>query len=228
MYSFRKEEFIMKKNKLAKMAAAVLMTGSIAALGTSKVNAEDGASSATQKSSTATFTIDTGKAKLTLDEVPSFVFGGESGVDPADIYAKKTVDGTGSGKVQITDTRLNAAGWDLTVSKTTALTSGSSSIEGDLTFTPSSFSFMTGSDGKTKIDATGWTFSKTPTLNLPSASSAAIASSTGMDKGTGSATVSSANLKFTKIDNTLAPGTYTSNLTWNLGTHTNESGLASE
>ena len=33
----------MKKNKLAKMAAAVLMTGSIAALGTSKVNAEDGA-----------------------------------------------------------------------------------------------------------------------------------------------------------------------------------------
>ena len=66
----------MKKNKLAKMAAAVLMTGSIAALGTSKVNAEDGASSATQKSSTATFTIDTSKAKLTLDEVPSFVFGG--------------------------------------------------------------------------------------------------------------------------------------------------------
>ena len=98
MYSFRKEEFIMKKNKLAKMAAAVLMTGSIAALGTSKVNAEDGASSA---SSTATFTIDTSKAKLTLDEVPSFVFGGESGVDPADIYAKKTVSGKGSGNIQV-------------------------------------------------------------------------------------------------------------------------------
>ena len=214
----------MKKNKLAKMAAAVLMTGSIAALGTSKVNAEDGASSATSK---ATFTIDKTKAKLTLDEVPSFNFGGESGVDPADIYAKKSVSGTGNGKVQVTDTRLNANGWNLAVSKTTALTSGSSSIEGDLTFTPSSFSFMTGSDGKTKIYATDWTFSDKLTLNLPSTSSAAIASSRGTDKGTGSATVSSANLKFTK-NNTLAPGTYTSNLTWNLGTTTDESGRASE
>ena len=221
MYSFRKEEFIMKKNKLAKMAAAVLMTGSIAALGTSKVNAEDGASSATSKSRTATFTIDTSKAKLTLDEVPSFVFGGESGVDPADIYAKKSVSGTGSGKVQITDTRLNTTGWNLAVSTTTALTNSSSSIEGDLTFTPTSFSFTTG-------NATGWTFSSgTPTLNLPSTSSAEIASSIGKDKGTGSATVSSANLKFTK-NNTLAQGKYTSNLTWNLGTTTDESGRASE
>lgn len=221
MYIFRKEEFIMKKNKLAKMAAAVLMTGSIAALGTSKVNAEDGASSATQKSSTATFTIDTSKAKLTLDEVPSFVFGGESGVDPADIYAKKTVSGKGSGNIQVTDTRLNATGWNLAVSTTTALTNSSSSIEGDLTFTPTSFSFTTG-------NATGWTFSSgTPTLNLPSTSSAEIASSIGKDKGTGSATVSSANLKFTK-NNTLAQGKYTSNLTWNLGTTTDESGRASE
>lgn len=211
----------MKKNKLAKMAAAVLMTGSIAALGTSKVNAEDGGS-VTSKQSTATFTIDTNKAKLTLDEVPIFVFGGESGVDPADIYAKQTVDGTGSGKVQITDTRLNAAGWDLTVSNTTALKNGSSSIEGDLTFTPNSFSFTT------KENATDWTFSDTPTLILPSTSSAAIASSKGTDKGTGTATVKSANLKFTKIDNTLAPGTYTSKLTWKLGTTTDESGRASE
>lgn len=217
MYSFRKEEFIMKKNKLAKMAAAVLMTGSIAALGTSKVNAEDGGS-VTSKQSTATFTIDTSKAKLTLDEVPSFDFGS---VDPADIYAKKTVSGKGSGEIQVTDTRLNATGWNLAVSTTTALTNSSSSIEGDLTFTPSSFSFMTG-------NATGWTFSSgTPTLNLPSASSAAIASSIGKDKGTGSATVSSANLKFTK-NNTLAQGKYTSNLTWNLGTTTDESGRASE
>ena len=224
MYSFRKEEFIMKKNKLAKMAAAVLMTGSIAALGTSKVNAEDGASSATNKQSTATVTIDQKQAKLTLDKVPSFDF---KSVDPAKIYAKQTVDGTGSGQVQVTDTRLNATGWNLAVSTTTALTNSSSSIEGDLTFTPTSFSFMTGSDGKTKIDATGWAFSKTPTLILPSNSSAAIASSKGTDKGTGSATVSSANLKFTK-NNTLAPGTYTSNLTWNLGTTTDESGRASE
>ncbi|OCX09695.1 WxL domain-containing protein [Lactobacillus crispatus] len=211
----------MKKNKLAKMAAAVLMTGSIAALGTSKVNAEDsgsGASSATSKSSTATFTIDTSKAKLTLDEVPSFDFGS---VDPADIYAKKTVSGKGSGEIQVTDTRLNATGWNLAVSTTTALTNSSSSIEGDLTFTPTSFSFTTG-------NATGWTFSSgTPTLNLPSTSSAEIASSIGKDKGTGSATVSSANLKFTK-NNTLAQGTYTSNLTWNLGTTTDESGRASE
>ena len=214
----------MKKNKLAKMAAAVLMTGSIAALGTSKVNAEDGASSATQKSSTATFTIDTTKAKLTLDEVPSFDFGS---VDPADIYAKKTVSSKGSGEIQVTDTRLNATGWNLAVSKTTALTNGSSSIEGNLTFTPTSFSFMTGSDGKTKIDATGWTFSDTPTLILPSTSSAAIASSKGTDKGTGSATVSSANLEFTN-NTTLAQGTYTSNLTWNLGTTTAEGGKGSE
>ena len=216
----------MKKNKLAKMAAAVLMTGSIAALGTSKVNAEDGASSATQKSSTATFTIDTNKAKLTLDEVPSFVFGGKSGVDPADIYAKKSVSGTGSGKVQVTDTRLNTTGWNLDVSKTTPLIndSSSSSIEGDLPFTPNpkSFSFTTGEN------ATGWTFSDTPTLILPSTSSAAIASSKGTDKGTGTATVESANLKFTKIDNTLAPGTYTSNLTWNLETGTAEGGKGSE
>ena len=218
MYSFRKEEFIMKKNKLAKMAAAVLMTGSIAALGTSKVNAEDGASSATNKQSTATFTIDQNKAKLTLDEVPSFDFGN---VDPANIYAKGTVTGTGSGKVQITDTRLNTTGWNLAVSTTTALTNSSSSIEGDLTFTPTSFSFTTG-------NATGWTFSDKPTLNLPSTSSAAIASSTGTDKGTGTATVKSAKLEFTKIDNTLAPGKYTSNLTWNLGTTTVESGLKSE
>lgn len=207
----------MKKNKLAKMAAAVLMTGSIAALGTSKVNAEDGGS-VTSKQSTATFTIDTSKAKLTLDEVPSFNFGS---VDPADIYAKKSVSGTGSGKVQITDTRLNTTGWNLAVSTTTALTNSSSSIEGNLTFTPTSFSFTTG-------NATGWTFSSgTPTLNLPSTSSAEIASSIGKDKGTGSATVSSANLEFTK-NNTLAQGTYTSNLTWNLGTTTDESGRASE
>ena len=218
MYSFRKEEFIMKKNKLAKMAAAVLMTGSIAALGTSKVNAEDGGSVTSKQSSTATFTIDTSKAKLTLDEVPSFDFGS---VDPADIYAKKTVSGKGSGEIQVTDTRLNATGWNLAVSTTTALTNSSSSIEGDLTFTPTSFSFTTG-------NATGWTFSSgTPTLNLPSTSSAEIASSIGKDKGTGSATVSSANLKFTK-NNTLAQGTYTSNLTWNLGTTTDESGRASE
>ena len=207
----------MKKNKLAKMAAAVLMTGSIAALGTSKVNAEDGGS-VTSKQSTATFTIDTSKAKLTLDEVPSFDFGS---VDPADIYAKKTVSGKGSGEIQVTDTRLNATGWNLAVSTTTALTNSSSSIEGDLTFTPTSFSFKTG-------NATGWTFSSgTPTLNLPSTSSAEIASSIGKDKGTGSATVSSANLKFTK-NNTLAQGKYTSNLTWNLGTTTDESGRASE
>lgn len=207
----------MKKNKLAKMAAAVLMTGSIAALGTSKVNAEDGGS-VTSKQSTATFTIDTSKAKLTLDEVPSFDFGS---VDPADIYAKKTVSGKGSGEIQVTDTRLNATGWNLAVSTTTALTNSSSSIEGDLTFTPTSFSFTTG-------NATGWTFSSgTPTLNLPSTSSAEIASSIGKDKGTGSATVSSANLKFTN-NTTLAQGTYTSNLTWNLGTTTDESGRASE
>ena len=213
----------MKKNKLAKMAAAVLMTGSIAALGTSKVNAEDGASSATNKQSKATFTIDQDKAKLTLDKVPSFDFGS---VDPADIYAKKTVSGKGSGEIQVTDTRLNATGWNLAVSTTTALTNSSSSIEGDLTFTPTSFSFMTGSDGKTKIDATGWTFSKTQTLNLPNTDSVKIASSTG-DKGTGSATVSSAKLEFTK-NNTLAKGTYTSNLTWNLGTSTAEGGKGSE
>ena len=207
----------MKKNKLAKMAAAVLMTGSIAALGTSKVNAEDGGS-VTSKQSTATFTIDTSKAKLTLDEVPSFDFGS---VDPADIYAKKTVSGKGSGEIQVTDTRLNATGWNLAVSTTTALTNSSSSIEGNLTFTPTSFSFTTG-------NATGWTFSSgTPTLNLPSTSSAEIASSIGKDKGTGSATVSSANLKFTK-NNTLAQGTYTSNLTWNLGTTTVESVRTSE
>ena len=208
----------MKKNKLAKMAAAVLMTGSIAALGTSKVNAEDGGS-VTSKQSTATFTIDTSKAKLTLDEVPSFDFGS---VDPADIYAKKTVSGKGSGEIQVTDTRLNATGWNLAVSTTTALTNSSSSIEGDLTFTPTSFSFTTG-------NATGWTFSSgTPTLNLPSTSSAEIASSIGKDKGTGSATVSSAKLEFTKINNTLAPGKYTSNLTWNLETGTAEGGKGSE
>ena len=207
----------MKKNKLAKMAAAVLMTGSIAALGTSKVNAEDGGS-VTSKQSTATFTIDTSKAKLTLDKVPIFDFGS---VDPADIYAKKTVSGKGSGEIQVTDTRLNATGWNLAVSTTTALTNSSSSIEGDLTFTPTSLSFTTG-------NATGWTFSSgTPTLNLPSTSSAEIATSIGKDKGTGSATVSSANLKFTK-NNTLAQGTYTSNLTWNLGTGTAEGGKGSE
>lgn len=200
----------MKKNKLAKMAAAVLMTGSIAALGTSKVNAEDGGS-VTSKQSTATFTIDTSKAKLTLDEVPSFDFGS---VDPADIYAKKTVSGKGSGEIQVTDTRLNATGWNLAVSKTTALTNDSSSIEGDLTLNPSSFSFK------------NWTFSGTPTLKLPSTDSVTIASSTG-DKGTGSATVSSANLEFTN-NTTLAQGTYTSNLTWNLETGTAEGGKGSE
>ena len=210
----------MKKNKLAKMAAAVLMTGSIAALGTSKVNAEDGGS-VTSKQSTAAFTIDQNQAKLTLDEVPNFDFGS---VDPADIYAKGTVTGTGSGEIQVTDTRLNTTGWNLAVSKTTALTNvtnGSSSIEGDLTFTPTSFSFKTGG-------ATGWTFSDTLKLNLPSASSAAIASSKGTDKGTGTATVESAKLEFTKINNTLAPGKYTSNLTWNLETGTAEGGKGSE
>ena len=206
----------MKKNKLAKMAAAVLMTGSIAALGTSKVNAEDGGS-VTSKQSTATFTIDQSKAKLTLDEVPSFNFGS---VDPADIYAKKTVtspeSSTGSNKIQVTDTRLNATGWNLAVSKTTALTNSSSSIEGDLTFTPTSFSFK------------NWTFSNSIKLNLSNTSTSpvAIASSAG-DKGTGSATVSKSNLTFTN-NTTLAPGTYTSNLTWNLETGTAEGGKGSE
>ena len=202
----------MKKNKLAKMAAAVLMTGSIAALGTSKVNAEDGGS-VTSKQSAATFTIDTSKAKLTLDEVPSFDF---ESVDPADIYAKKTVSGKGSGEIQVTDTRLNATGWNLAVSKTTALTNSSSSIEGDLTFTPTSFSFK------------NWTFSNSIKLNLSNTSTSpvAIASSAG-DKGTGSATVSKSNLTFTN-NTTLAPGTYTSNLTWNLETGTAEGGKGSE
>ena len=202
----------MKKNKLAKMAAAVLMTGSIAALGTSKVNAEDGGS-VTSKQSAATFTIDTSKAKLTLDEVPNFDFGS---VDPADIYAKKTVSGKGSGEIQVTDTRLNATGWNLAVSTTTALTNSSSSIEGDLTFTPTSFSFK------------NWTFSNSIKLNLSNTSTSpvAIASSTG-DKGTGSATVSKSNLTFTN-NTTLAPGTYTSELTWNLETGTAEGGEGSE
>lgn len=203
----------MRSKKILPVVLAVLLSTSMIGVGASQVKAAD---SATSKSSTAVFKINEGSGKLTLDTVPGFNFGT---VDPADIYAQQTVTGSGSNGLQITDTRLNATGWNLSVSSTTAFTNNTSKINGNVTFTPGAFSFSTSS-------ASGWTGSES-TLTMPSSSASAIASSTGTGKGTGSASVDSAKLKFTG-NNTLVAGTYTSTLTWNLGTATAESLMASD
>ncbi|CCI85062.1 hypothetical protein FC52_GL000626 [Lactobacillus pasteurii DSM 23907 = CRBIP 24.76] len=191
--------------------SAILLSG-IVSVYTGKVSAED---TDTSKSSTAIFSLEEGSGKLTLDSVPRFDFGK---VDPAKIYAKGTADGKGLGSFMITDTRLNTTGWSLSVASTTSFAHEKSEIDGNLYFTPESFAFSTGS-------ASGWSFPGT-TITIPSSNPSVIAKSTG-NKGTGSASVSDANLKFT--DNTaLVAGEYTSNITWNLATGTADVARASD
>lgn len=192
--------------------SAILLSG-IVSVYTGKVSAED---TDTSKSSTAIFSLEEGSGKLTLDSVPSFDFGK---VDPANIYAKKTVNGSGSDGFAITDTRLNTIGWSLSVASTTSFANETSKIDGNLDFTPGSFAFSTGS-------ASGWSFPGT-TITIPSSSPSAIATSTGKDKGTGSASVSGAKLKFTN-NTALVAGKYTSNITWNLATGTADVARASD
>ena len=148
------------------------------------------AADTTSQNSTATLNIsqDDQSAKLSLDAVPSFAFGT---VTADQVFNGGSVeqDLTTNNTVKITDTRLDQNGWNLAVSQTTAFNNGT---------------------------ATGWTWGQNPfSLTLPNASATQIASSTGANKGSASATISHAKFTFSSHDS-LASGDYTANLTWNL------------
>ena len=168
---------------------------------TAIINADD---TTITKNSTATLNLNSSDAKLSLDAVPSFPFGT---VKTGDILSgqKLTADFRDNNKVTVTDTRLDAKGWQLTV-KPTAFINNGKTIAGTLDFTPGTFAFADG-------QAEGWTWGST-SLSLPG-SSTKVANSTGEQEGTASATINKATFKATSHD-ALASGTYTSTLTWNL------------
>ena len=168
---------------------------------TAIINADD---TTITKSSTATLNLDSSDAKLSLDAVPSFPF---KKVKTGDILSGQTLTASLSdnNKVTVTDTRLDAKGWQLTV-KPTAFINNGKTIAGTLDFTPGTFAFA---DGQVE----SWTWGST-SLSLPG-SSTKVASSTGDQEGTASAAISAATFNATS-HNALASGTYTSTLTWNL------------
>lgn len=190
-----------KQLSLATLATSCLLFG-----GSLTAHAAD----TTSQNSTATLNISQNdqSAKLSLDAVPSFAFGT---VTADQVFNGGSVeqDLTTNNTVKITDTRLDQNGWNLAVSQTTAFTNGNSKIAGTMAVTPGTFSFNNGT-------ATGWTWGQNPfSLTLPNASATQIASSTGANKGSASATISHAKFTFSSHDS-LASGDYTANLTWNL------------
>ena len=173
---------------------------------TAIINADD---TTITKNSTATLSLDSSDAKLSLDAVPSFPFGK---VKTGDILSgqKLTADLKGNNKVTVTDTRLDAKGWQLNVTPTT-FTNNGKTIAGTLSLTPGDFAFADKSQVK------GWKWRDTPLpLSLPlSGSMIEVASSNGDQEGQASATINAADFIATSFD-ALASGTYTSTLTWNL------------
>ena len=193
----------MKRNFWTKLGLLSLACGLFMTAPTAIINADD---TPITKSSTATLELDSSDAKLSLDAVPSFLF---KKVKTGDILSGQTLTASLSdnNKVTVTDTRLDAKGWQLTVTPT-AFTNNGKTIAGTLGFTPEKFAF-TGGQAKAK----GWTWRNT-SLTLPD-SKIEVANSNGDQEGQASATISAATFKATSHD-ALASGTYTSTLNWNL------------
>lgn len=196
----------MKRNFWTKLGLLSLACGLFMTAPTAIINADD---TTITKNSTATLSLDSSDAKLSLDAVPSFPFGK---VKTGDILSgqKLTADLKDNNKVTVTDTRLDAKGWQLNVTPTT-FTNNGKTIAGTLSLTPGDFAFADKSQVK------GWKWRDTPLpLSLPlSGSMIEVASSNGDQEGQASATINAADFIATSFD-ALASGTYTSTLTWNL------------
>lgn len=192
----------MKRNFWTKLGLLSLACGLFMTAPTAIINADD---TTITKNSTATLNLNSSDAKLSLDAVPSFPFGT---VKTGDILSgqKLTADLKDNNKVTVTDTRLDAKGWQLTVTPT-AFTNNGKTIAGTLSLTPGDFAFTD------KRQAEGWKWRDT-SLTLPS-SKIEVASSNGDQEGQASATINAADFIATSHD-ALASGTYTSTLTWNL------------
>ena len=192
----------MKRNFWTKLGLLSLACGLFMTAPTAIINADD---TTITKNSTATLNLDSSDAKLSLDAVPSFPFGT---VKTGDILSgqKLTADLRDNNKVTVTDTRLDAKGWQLTVTPT-AFTNNGKTIAGTLSLTPGDFAFTD------KSQAEGWKWGDT-SLTLPG-SKIEVASSNGDQEGQASATINAADFIATSHD-ALASGTYTSTLTWNL------------
>lgn len=198
----------MKRNFWTKLGLLSLACGLFMTAPTAIINADD--TTTTTKNSTATLTLNSSDAKLSLDAVPSFPFGT---VKTGDILSGQkltaTADLKDNNKVTVTDTRLDAKGWQLTVTPTAFTNNNGKTIAGTLTLslTPGAFAF-------TDNQAADWKWEKT-SLTLPS-SKIKVASSNGDQEGQASATINAADFIATSHHHALASGTYTSNLTWNL------------
>lgn len=186
----------MKRNFWTKLGLLSLACGLFLTAPAAIINADD---TTITKSSSATLELDSSDAKLSLDAVPSFPFGT---VKTGKILSGQTLTASLSdnNKVTVTDTRLDAKGWQLTVTPT-AFTNNKKTITGTLGFTPEKFAFADWTSGSTS-------------LRLPGISTK-VASSTGDQEGTASAAISAATFNATS-HNALASGKYTSTLTWNL------------
>lgn len=191
----------MKRNFWTKLGLLSLACGLFMTAPTAIINADD----TTITKSTATLNLNSSGAKLSLDAVPSFPFGT---VKTGDILSGKNLpaDLSDNNKVTVTDTRLDAKGWQLTVTPT-AFTNNGKTIAGTLSLTPGAFAFTAESKAK------DWKWEAT-SLTLPG-SKIEVASSNGDQEGQASATINAANFIATSHD-ALASGTYTSTLTWNL------------
>lgn len=192
----------MKRNFWTKLGLLSLACGLFMTAPTAIINADD---TTITKNSTATLNLNSSDAKLSLDAVPSFPFGT---VKTGDILSgqKLPADLRDNNKVTVTDTRLDAKGWQLTVTPT-AFTNNGKTIAGTLSLTPGGFAFTD------KSQAEGWKWGDT-SLTLPG-SKIEVASSNGDQEGQASATINAADFIATSHD-ALASGTYTSTLTWNL------------
>lgn len=192
----------MKRNFWTKLGLLSLACGLFLTAPAAIINADD----TTTTTSKATLNLNSSDAHLSLDAVPSFPFGT---VKTGEILSGQLLsnnDLSDNNKVTVTDTRLDAKGWQLTVTPT-AFTNKDKTIAGTLNFTPGTFAF-------TDNQAADWKWEKT-SLTLPNSSSTPVANSTGEQEGTASATINKATFKATSHD-ALASGTYTSTLTWNL------------
>ena len=199
----------MKRNFWTKLGLLSLACGLFLTAPAAIINADD---TTITKSSSATLELDSSDAKLSLDAVPSFPFGT---VKTGKILSGQTLTASLSdnNKVTVTDTRLDAKDWQLTVTPTAftnnSKTNNGKKIEGTLSLTPGDFDFTDNSHAL----AEGWKWKDT-SLPLPG-SKIEVASSNGDQEGQASATISAATFKATS-HNALASGTYTSTLTWDL------------
>lgn len=194
----------MKRNFWTKLGLLSLACGLFMTAPTAIINADD---TTITKNSTATLNLNSSDAKLSLDAVPSFPFGT---VKTGDILSGQTLTASlnDNNKVTVTDTRLDAKSWQLTVTPT-AFTNNGKTIAGTLSLTPGDFAFT----DKSQAQPEGWKWGDT-SLTLPG-SKIEVASSNGDQEGQASATISAATFNATS-HNALASGTYTSTLTWNL------------